>query len=141
MKVIKIKSLFIIIIFYSRVFAQNDVSAEIKTDELKSHVNYLASDELEGRLPVTAGGQKAADYILEQLKALDVKLLGDNGFQYFDVAKGIEAGVNNFLKIGSLNLEFGKDYLPLSYSENGEFNGGIVFAGYGFNFKDDSLSW
>lgn len=141
MNLFKTAYIFILLLISITSKAQVEISEEIKTEELKAHVNYLASDELEGRLPGTPGGQKAAEYILEQLKSLDVNLLGDNGFQYFDVTNGIEAGENNYFKIGSLNLEFGKDYLPLSYSENGEFNSGLVFAGYGFNFKDDSLSW
>lgn len=137
----KTSYIFILFLISITIKAQVDVSEEIKFDELKAHVNYLASDELEGRLPGTTGGQKAAEYIREQLNALNIKLLGENGFQYFDVAKGIEAGENNYLRIAGASLEFGKDYLPLSYSANGEFNAGLIFAGYGFNFKDDSVSW
>lgn len=135
--------LFVIILFFVsiEVRSQVDTSEEIKIDELRYHMNYLASEELEGRLPGTEGGQKAAEYLRDQLKALPVTLLGDDGFQYFDVTNGVEPGENNYLTIGSEKFEFNKDYLPLSFSANGEYTGPAVFAGYGFNFTDDSLSW
>ena len=41
---------------------------EITAEELKAHVKYLASDELEGRLAGTEGNRKAAAYIADQMK-------------------------------------------------------------------------
>ncbi|MBU2492037.1 MAG: M20/M25/M40 family metallo-hydrolase [Bacteroidetes bacterium] len=137
-KIIYTSILFIISI---PIFAQVNISEEIEIEELKLHMNYLASDELEGRLPGTEGGKKAAEYIREQLKSLNVNLLGENGFQFFDITKGIEPGENNYLKLETGDAEFGKDYMPLAFSGNGEISTSAVFLGYGFNFKDDSLSW
>jgi hypothetical protein len=51
-----------------RTIAQVPRSADITADEIQAHVNYLASDELEGRQPGTAGIDKATRYIAEEFK-------------------------------------------------------------------------
>lgn len=117
------------------------VQDEITVDEVKEHVAYLASEELEGRKPGTEGGLKAAEYIREQLQALDVKLLGENGFQYFNVTTDVELGDNNSLRIGGFEGTPGEDYITVALSENGTVSAEVVFAGYGFNFENDSLAW
>ena len=52
------------------IYAQNGNSEEIEIKELKDHIGYLASDELEGRKPGTEGIELAAEYIVEQLELL-----------------------------------------------------------------------
>ena len=142
MNFIKLLSFFwLVVTLNNQLNAQIDNSEEIKVSELKSHINYLASDELEGRLPGAEGGKKAAEYIRERLKAMGLKLLGENGFQYFEVTKEVAPGENNYFNIGSINAEFGENYYPFTYSKNGEFTAPLVFAGYGFNFESDSISW
>ena len=42
----------------------------IRPDELKVHVDYLADDKLEGRLPGTRGGRAAGEYLKKQLEKL-----------------------------------------------------------------------
>jgi len=49
--------------------ALNSITAE----ELKRHVDYLADDRLEGRLPGTRGGKAAGDYLAEEFKALRLR--------------------------------------------------------------------
>ncbi len=61
------------------LFAQSDVT------KIRKHIQYLASDELAGRLPETDGETKAADYICQSLKSSGCKLLYNNGFQKFTV--------------------------------------------------------
>lgn len=53
--------------------------------ELKNHVNFLASDTLEGRQAGTHGGYAAATYIVQELRKLDVKPGGQERdyYQYF----------------------------------------------------------
>ncbi len=46
-----------------------DYGAEtITIDELRDHIYYLASDELEGRFPGTSGYEKAIEYVVTQLR-------------------------------------------------------------------------
>jgi hypothetical protein len=51
----------------------DEYSRTITIEEIRTHITYLASDELEGRHPGTPGGDKAADYIVRHFKALDLK--------------------------------------------------------------------
>ena len=114
---------------------------EITKDELYKHIAYLASDNLEGRKPGTIGSQVAAEYIKKHLPS-GVKFdFGENGFQYFDITVDVEAGKNNKLSVNGKAYEFGKDFTPVSFSDNSELSSDVVFVGYGFDFKTDSLSW
>lgn len=60
--------------------AQNKSSVEL----LKKHVEYLASDELEGRGFGSASGKKAADYIITQFKSYGIKPFGKSYFHTFN---------------------------------------------------------
>jgi len=48
--------------------------------EALKHVEYLASDQLEGRLVGTPGNQKAGDYIAARFAEYDLQPAGTNGF-------------------------------------------------------------
>ncbi|MGH9936472.1 MAG: hypothetical protein ACREAM_09510, partial [Blastocatellia bacterium] len=52
------------------VCAQQASSTAPDIGALKRHVGYLASDELDGRRPGTAGADKAADYLAEEFYRL-----------------------------------------------------------------------
>jgi len=58
---------------------------EITSDELQQHIGYLASDELEGRLPGTEGDRLAAEYIANEFQKAGIDLIAENGYQYFEV--------------------------------------------------------
>lgn len=113
----------------------------ITVEELKQHVSYLASDELGGRKPGTPGGNMAATYIRDQFRKSGLKLLGDNGFQYFNVTTDVKAGPQNRFAFNGFEGKLESDFSPLSFSENASFDGPVVFAGYGFDFKTDSMEW
>ncbi len=109
--------------------------------ELKAHVRYLASDRLQGRFPGTSGDRKAAEYIRNQFKISGLTLLGDTGFQYFDIITDVSLGDNNSLTIDQINFSVGSDFIPLSFSQNTTLTAPIIFVGFGFNFQNNSLSW
>ncbi|MAT54843.1 MAG: peptidase M28 [Saprospirales bacterium] len=54
--------------------AQTGITFEVQDvlnkEELSEHLRYLASDELQGRRTASPGGQKAAEYIAAQFKAI-----------------------------------------------------------------------
>ncbi len=114
---------------------------EITAEELRQHVTYLASDELKGRLPGTDEDRLAAAYIASRFGNAGLMLLGDNGFQYFDVVTGVEAGTENALATKNREGILNEDFIPLSFSRNTELEAGVVFVGYGFRVKNDSLDW
>ena len=134
----------IIIAISSVLIVLNNCTGPISTivhGDLKFHVRYLASDELQGRFPGTNGSRKTAEYIRNQFKISGLTLLEDDGFQYFDVITDATLGYNNNLTIDQFNFSVEKDFIPLSFSQSTTLKAPIVFVGYGFNFQNDSLSW
>ncbi|MGE5420171.1 MAG: M20/M25/M40 family metallo-hydrolase [Chloroflexota bacterium] len=109
--------------------------------ELRNHIRYLASDSLKGRLTGSQGDSLAALYIRDDLKSNGLEPLTDDGLQAFEVTKRITPGKGNYLKIDDLGYISGRDFSPLAFSSNDSLNAGVVFAGYGFNIKTDSLAW
>ncbi|HOW24342.1 MAG TPA: M20/M25/M40 family metallo-hydrolase [Bacteroidales bacterium] len=114
---------------------------DIKVSELKEHVYYLASDSLQGRRAGTQGGHLAATYIRDQLRSYGLELLGEEGFQYFDIVTDATLGTSNELMFDTVRPEPGTDFIPFSFSGNGSLTAPVTFAGYGFDFSSDSLSW
>jgi hypothetical protein len=45
-----------------------------------AHVQYLADDKLQGRLPGTPGFELATQYVVEQFKAIGLKPAGGDGY-------------------------------------------------------------
>ncbi|MBU1097001.1 MAG: M20/M25/M40 family metallo-hydrolase [Bacteroidetes bacterium] len=131
--------LFFVVLINQKTFSQD--SPEITVDELKGHIGYLASDELEGRKPGTEGIEKAAKYIKEQLLKLNVKPAGDNYYQSFEIVTDLKTGDNNSFSFGDFNGKLNTDFVPLNISENGKLTAPVVFAGYGFQIDEDSLKW
>ncbi|MDP1677718.1 MAG: M28 family peptidase [Bacteroidota bacterium] len=103
----------------------------------KSHVDYLASNELEGRGTGEKGNELAAKYIADKFSELGLRPMGDNGtyFQEFEVVKSLELGKQNSLtaKLGkkTSNYSVQKDFVPISFSANASAEGNVIFAGYG----------
>jgi Tol biopolymer transport system component len=114
------------------------LSPEITESDLRSHVAYLASDELAGRMTGTPYAKTAADYIAEQFKAAGLQPAGDKGtyLQAFEFQAGVETAVegNRLTLTGtgtSAEFKLDSDFRPLGLSQNGTFSGEAVFVGYG----------
>lgn len=66
-------------------WVDTDPAEIVNQDKLKSHISYLASDELGGRLAGSPNEKMAADYLSKQLKTLGLKPYnGKNFIQKFD---------------------------------------------------------
>ncbi len=52
---------------------ENDVAENVSKQNLKKHISYLSSDDLQGRLTGSEGEKKAAKYIAKELKRAKVK--------------------------------------------------------------------
>lgn len=123
---------------FSFGYAQN---ISINASDIQSIISILASDSLEGRKPGTAGGDKAASFIRAQLLANDIKLVGNDGYQKFDLITEAKAGPNNSLNFNNQPFKNGVDFTPLAWSANASTDAGLVFVGFGFQIKSDSLKW
>ncbi len=66
-------------------WVEPDPAEYTNVDNLKEHIEYLASDELEGRLVGTDNERKAADYIIEKLEEYKLKPYNNGEYlQYFE---------------------------------------------------------
>ena len=115
-------------------------SSIVSQDDIKKHVEFLASDELEGRRTGSVGIRKAAEYIREQLISSGLKPLGTNDGSYnhnFEFTGGVELvkPKNQMILRGHTGedhaFELDKDFRPLAFSANGQIEGEVIFAGYG----------
>ncbi|HXV61335.1 MAG TPA: PA domain-containing protein, partial [Vicinamibacteria bacterium] len=104
---------------------------------LESHVEFLASDELEGRGNGTTGLELAASYIAGQFEALGLSAVGDEStyFQRFQVSIGhrLAKPPRAVLRVSGQTRELGPgvDFEPLTFSAPGDVSAAVVFAGYG----------
>ncbi len=120
---------------------QKKLNPDITKDELYSHIDFLASDSLQGRKPGTPFDRVAAKYIKDAMERSGILLMGKNGYQFFEFIEKQEIGKNNFLSIESKSLQLGEDYSVFPFSSSDTLSATIVFVGYGFSIRNDSITW
>ncbi|TWU54593.1 translocation protein TolB [Rubripirellula tenax] len=109
-------------------------SPDFSPADVMRHVDYLTRPELGGRLTGTEGERRATAYVAAYLESLGLEPAGENGtfFQSFDFPAGSTLGKNNSMTTGDQTLVLNQDWVPLSFSADGEIGeAAIVFAGYG----------
>jgi hypothetical protein len=98
-------------------------SDRVLIQNLKQHIQYLASDELEGRRAGDIGEQKTVDYIISQYQNTGIQAMGDNGFiQSFPIDEGKKFSNNAFIKINNQEAILDSDFFALSNSGMGNFS-------------------
>ena len=110
-------------------------------ERIGSDIQYLSSDELEGRGPGTAGLDKAEQFIRVKFANLGLRGAGNDGAytQPFSINLGAElVKSDTFLVLHGpndqeLKLELGKQYQPLSTNNMDKMEVDLVFAGYGIS--------
>jgi len=121
-------------------------------ERLRAHIEYLASDKLEGRRTGSPGANLAAEYIAREFSryglrrsiAYDTRgmsiLEADSPNRYlqkFPYVAGVELGRSNKMSFqvssaAPVNLRVGEDCMPLGLSSSGQLeNASMVFVGYG----------
>lgn len=112
-------------------------SGRVSAVELQEWVNYLASDEMEGRLAGSKAELKYSQRIAQQFNWLGLKPMGGNEFQQaFEFESGVKLGSKNKLSFSGMDLRpitvVNRDWAPLSFSKLGATpEGEIIFVGYG----------
>jgi len=128
----------------------------------KAHVETLASPRLEGRLAGTNGEKLAGDYLVSELQKIGAKPLPGQSslLSPFEFTAGTRDGGSSFAVDGKTSgfscgsvagmrgaVPGGRGsrgpqtggtacVRPLSFSDNGDAEGGVVFAGYGIAVPD-----
>ena len=116
-------------------------------DRWWSHIEYLASDELEGRETGSEGHHKAAEYVAEQFQTLGLKEAGTAGYLQpveFATRRLIEdqSSLTLLRKGLELPVELGKQAVLRQVGASGEtVEAEMVFVGYGmtvpeYNYDD-----
>ncbi len=127
--------------FSSNAFAQVDSAESIA--RMRKDLEYLASDELEGRDSGSPGIRKAAEFIVARHKALglETEIFDDSPFQNFQI-DGTFAAVDDTNQLSitvgdeSYEAELGKSFTALGLGNNAAFEGGLVFAGFGISAEE-----
>lgn len=119
--------------------AAKKVADSFDTNRMKTDLNFLASDLLEGRGTGQRGGDVAAAYIAAQFEIAGLKPAGENGTYMQKVPlNGVTAQPESSLKISGatgepIQLKYLDDFVANPLSQNAEENisGPLVFVGYG----------
>lgn len=135
------KKAFLFLPFAFLLSCQPRYDATISMVELEDHMNYLASDDLKGRLPGSPEDKILGSYITEQYQGCGLSLYEKSGLQYFNIATEMEMGDQTIFRSGEDELEVLTEYTPLSFSSSGSVSGELVFAGYGFHVNEEELQW
>lgn len=137
--------------------AQQGTENQPNVERLRTHINYLASDKLEGRRTGSEGAKLAAEYIAKEFARYGLQrsigwdtpgmsiLEADSPNRYlqkFPYLAGVDLGKNNVLSIQgpggpSHDFRVSEDWMPLGFSSAGAFDdAGAVFVRYGITASE-----
>jgi hypothetical protein len=138
----------------------NPIGADVA--RLRAHVEYLASDKLEGRKAGAPGAKEAAAYISREFRNYELKPAAsgnaianattkDPYLQPFPFVAGVDLGKRNELELTrrgdptqqiaplAIDLRVGDDWMPLGFSSNARIeNAPVAFVGYGITAADQN---
>ena len=115
-----------------------DASSTIRAGDLRAHVEFLASDDLEGRATLQRGNDIAAKYLAAQMRRIGLSPAGADGTYFQDVPLWVSSyKYQYFLELRHdgpgrrSEFEGFKDFSIVPGSGHDTVEGGVVFAGYG----------
>lgn len=111
----------------------DDVARAVRADVLRGHMEFLASDALEGRGTGTRGGEIAAKYVAAQFERLGLQPAGDSGTWFQRIPLTGRRVTSSLGVAGSRALTIGTDfvaYVPGS-ADSAQVTADVAFAGYG----------
>jgi hypothetical protein len=106
----------------------------ISAEELREHLEILASDEYEGRETGQPGQKKAAQYLADYYSGLGLKPSNNQSwFQQYPLKK--ESYSKSYATSGNDKYAFIKDYYFFGSEQSELVADEVVFAGYGIETK------
>jgi Zn-dependent M28 family amino/carboxypeptidase len=116
------------------------VAGAVDQRVLRSHLEFLADDALEGRRPGTRGGELAAKYIAAQFERLGLQPAGDSGtyYQHVPIITLTPSPAVRIAAPAPGDLAYRKDYVLWSMRNDSlvSLKGDLVFVGYGIVAPD-----
>jgi hypothetical protein len=106
--------------------------------ELREHLNYIASDALEGRDALSPGFRAAAEYVASTLRQRLVTPGGDAGsfFQDVGIRRTIVDAAHASASLGTAEFAHGEDFLAPT---PGSASGALVYVGHGWRVPSKTL--
>src|SRR5689334_24268060 len=120
------------------LIAPQAAAAQLSSERIRAHVQYLASDQLQGRGAGTSGADEAARYIEKEFRSYGLKPLAKSGYlQPFTFVARVELGPQNLFQVkagkSEQSYKVGEDFMPLAFSSGDAATGEVVFVGYGIS--------
>ncbi len=126
---------------------KSEIAQSITIGELRDHIYYLASDELEGRFPGTPGFTKAMEYAVTQFRQAGLTPISktrDSRLSYYQ-----DLTINKYLPYLNNQVTIIKNTVERAFTfednyiigydnhfEIREISGGLAFLGYGIREPD-----
>lgn len=94
---------------------------------MKKDIEYLASDELEGRMAGSKGETLAANYIEKRFAEVGIPSYKGSKYQWdFTIKDGKRVGSNAYFKINDIKLTIGSDIIPMPYGSGDRIKGAAL---------------
>src|SRR5947207_1551300 len=113
-------------------------SAEIRAEDLRKEIEWLADEKREGRMTGSTGAQETAKWLADYFQRAGLKSFAENFALPFQFNAGervlkektrLEISASEAKSPAVAKLD--ADVRPVAFSESGEVNSEVVFAGYG----------
>ena len=113
----------------------------ITAAQLRTYLEFIASDELEGRDTPSRGLDIAAMYIAQHLKQWGIKPGGDGGsyFQKFPLKRRKMDVQNTRLDLNGQNFSYGEDFYS-SFNPASISAGNLVYVSHGWVIKSKNIN-
>ncbi len=114
----------------------------ITAEQLKNYLDFIASDELEGRDTPSRGLDIAAKFIAAHLSRWKLKPMGDAGsyFQRIPLRRDRIDPAQTTLTLNGQRFSFGNDILSLPTGFAGTVSGPLVYVGDGWLIKSKNIN-
>ncbi|NIR52221.1 M20/M25/M40 family metallo-hydrolase [candidate division KSB1 bacterium] len=112
----------------------------IRPDDVRRHIDFIASDSLKGRNTPSEGLDIAADYLAEQFEAFGLKPLKASYSQEFDLNR-VRLGEQNAFKLSmpdgsEKRFRIRREFMPFEYTANKVVEAELTFVGYGISASE-----
>ncbi|MEO8855065.1 MAG: M28 family peptidase [Ginsengibacter sp.] len=133
------KNIFILLLLFSQVTTAQKIKKQEKIviEDLKTSINYLASDQLEGRLTGSPGEKLAYEFISGEFKKVGLVPKGDGNsyLQPFTIEEGKEILPSTHFMINDTDIDQ-NEFFPMAFSGNGEVKGDVSPS-----FQEKGMPW
>ena len=122
--------------------SKSSFSPSITKSDLEREIEWLTDPKRDGRMTGTPGAQASAEWIADYFGQIGLQPLGQGFFFPFDFNSGervLPEKTSLTIKGGGkvpVTAALETDFRPLSFSENGDAEGEVVFAGYGLTVPE-----